>query len=780
MRKLTTEDLKIKIDIPLDFEDTSQIEPLEGFMGQPRAVKALEFGLNMRHDGFHVFVAGKSGTGRLSLVRSILKDIVKDMPVPDDWVYVYNFKEPSEPHAINLPPGKGRELKEDIERLIEDVKEALKRAFEDEGFVSQKESIIRKYVRKREEFMKALNQQASELGFILQPTTSGFLLIPTIGGQPISNEDLQKLDETIKNKIDENARIMEEKIAEVMKHLRRLDRELKKDLMELERETARTAVADHFEDYKQKYSSNERIIHWLKQMEEDVLANVEALLKDRRDVLVRYKVNLFVDNSELDSAPIVMEPNPTLPNLVGKIEKEMHQGILLTDFTMIKAGAFHKANGGFLIIDALDLLKEPFSYEILKKTLENKKIIIEDIYQRMGIGTKTLKPEPIPFSAKVILIGEPIIYYLLYNLDPEFSDHFKVKAEFDGVIELSEENVKLMTQFIASLIKEEGLLHWTRGAIEELFKHVIRYTEDRKKLTARFAWLRDVILETDFWTRRLKPGNDKVEAEDVKYTFQQIRYRSSLIEEKIREYINRGFIIIELDEERVGVINGLSVLDLGDMSFGRPSRITATVSLGKEGIIDIEKEVGLGGKIHSKGVQILAGYFNERYGGEFPISLQARLTFEQSYGMVEGDSASAAELIALLSALSEVPIKPYIAITGSINQKGQIQPIGGVNEKIEGFFYTLKAKNKLDGKCGVIIPMRNLDNLALRDEVIEAVDKGKFNIWAVEHVDEAMEILMGIPSQKVHDKVKKKLKKFYRSLQKKESKKSKRKKKRVK
>lgn len=780
-REVKREDLYHPCEVDeIPFETTKDLEPLTEFVGQPRALKALDFGLKMDSSGFNIFAVGPPGTGKMTLIKSKLEELAKKKPTPSDWVYVNNFKDSSSPNALELPPGKGRELKNDMESLIKNVKREIQRAFESDTYVTRRDEIVKKYEKKKEELLRKLSEKAQSMGFVLQPGPVGFLIIPTVGGKPLTPKEFQLLRDEMKEKIQKNREVIEKELSDTLKELRKMDKSLQEELSKTDHKVADYAISHLFEDLTENYSDLPRVIEYLKDTQNDMLENIELFRPQEKQTMVtpvhpleKYKVNLLVDNSQSKGAPVVIEPIPNYNNLIGRIEKESHLGTLITHFTLISPGAFHKANGGYLVLDVLDVFKHPFAYDALKSTLKAGKILIEDIAERYGyVSTRSLKPEPIPLDVKVVLVGDSYVYQILNSLDPDFPELFKVKAHFDTEMDRMNENIHHYASFVASLCEKESLKHFDRSAIARIVEYGSRVVSDQKKLTTKFSEIADIVREASFWAQ--EEGKKLVTAKHVEKALDEKVFRHDLYEEKIREMISRGIILVSTDGEEVGVINGLAVLDVGDYAFGKPVRITVSVSPGREGVVDVEKEAGLGGKIHTKGVLIWGGYLTNQYAFKNPLTLTGRIAFEQSYSGVEGDSASCAELCALLSELADVPIKQNLAITGSVNQKGEIQPIGGVNEKIEGFFRVCKAKG-LTGGQGVIIPQQNVENLMLDKEVIDAVKKGKFHIYSVRHVDEALEMLTGLPAGKrlpdgsyekgtIHYKVQERLKEFQKGL----------------
>ncbi len=740
----------------LQIETTEQVEPAGGLIGQERAIAALTLGLNIDRPGFSMYVAGPPGTGKMTAVRSFIEEVARKRETPPDWCYVNNFEDPSQPHIIRMPRGKARELKDDTDGLIEHIRERLPRAFEGEEYVERRDGLVKEVGRRRSEILEHLGERANEQGLGLQPTPHGMLIIPLKDGQPIADQEFSALPEDEKKAIQDKRAEMEDEITATMKQLRQLEREAQEKLRQLDREVALYVVAGLIEDLKEKYCDLARVCEYLHAVQEDVvenLPNFRSAEETRQQGLPipapwltelpfrRYRVNVLVDNSKLEGVPVVVELNPTYYNLLGRIEKEAQFGALYTDFTLIKPGSIHNANGGFLVIPAEDLLRNFLSYDGLKRALRSGEVRIEEPAERLGLmATKTLQPEPTPLSVKVVLLGSSYVYHLLYALDEEFPELFKVKADFDTRMERTEENIRAMLSFISALCAKETLAPLDSGAAAALLEHAARIAGDQERLSTRFRLLADVVREAHYYATH--DGGGPIRAEHINRALDERVYRSNLIQERIEEMIARGTILIDTAGAVVGQVNGLSVIDVGDYAFGRPSRITATVGLGREGIVNIEREVELSGPIHSKGVLILGGYLTGRFAGDKPLSLAARLVFEQSYEGVEGDSASSAELYALLSALSGAAIRQSIAVTGSVNQHGVVQAIGGVNEKIEGYFRVCQAKG-LSGEQGVMIPASNVPHLMLRGEVVEAIKQGRFHVWPVSTIGEGIEVLTG-------------------------------------
>ena len=767
---------------PPDFiacESTLDLEPLVEIIGQDRAVKALQFGLDIKEEGFNIYVAGMPGTGKKTAIMTFLEQRAKDMPAPPDWCYVYNFEEGDKPNALRLPTGMGVQFRDDIAKFVEDMKRALATAFESEDYATRREEVTKQFDDTKQELLKALNKKASDAGFVLQRTEIGLLIVPVINGQAINEQQLGILPHSVRDEIQGRRKRLQDELRSAFRQFRDIDREAEAALEKFNREVAEFAMDHLIQGLRDKYGDVTECMEYVEAVRDDVLGNLGAILGAQKqpetpfpflmgqapDPTFRYKVNLLVDNSKQEGAPVVMEMNPTHSHLFGSTEKEARFGTLVTDYTMIRAGSAHKANGGFLVIPVEELARNPGSYETLKRTIMNQKLEIEELAERLGyITTKSLRPEPIPFDAKVIIVGESQIYYLLYQLDPEFKKIFKVKAEFDTTMDRDEENVKQYAQFMCTLCNKEGLNHLDQTGIAAVVEYSSRLAADQEKLSTQFAEVSDIIREANFYAKQ--SGSERITEAHVRQAVEAKVYRSNLIEEKIEEMIERGTILLDTGGDKVGQVNGLAVLGTGDYMFGKPSRITASIGAGKDGIIDIEREAEMGGPTHTKGVHILSGFLTSRYAGQHPLSLTARLTFEQSYSGVDGDSASSTETYSLLSALSGVPVKQNLAVTGSVNQKGEVQAIGGVNQKIEGYYELCKYRG-LDGSHGVIIPESNVKNLMLKEEVVDAMRDGKFSVYPVKTIDEGIETLTGVPAGEriddewtpgsINDKVQKRL-----------------------
>ncbi len=752
----------------LGCDTTEEMEPLETIIGQERAVRALEFGLGIKELGFNIYVAGPPGTGKTTAVKRFLEEVARGKAVPPDWCYVNDFRDPYRPQALRLPPGRGREFQKDVKNLVEGARREIPRVFESEEYAAKREETTQGFQGQRQELLSQMGDKAQAEGFLLQMSPMGLLIIPVMEGKPLSEEEFMALSPEVKEEVLQKREGVQEELKRVMRQVRDLEKQADEALQKLDQEVALYAVGLPVSELTEKYEALPEVVAYLKEVRDDIVESLSLFrgkaeaqpisplpMPGARELPFRkYEVNVVVDNSELKGAPVITEINPTYNNLFGRIEKEAQFGALITDFTMIRGGGLHRANGGYLVLSAEEVLRNIFSWDSLKRALRSKEIAVEEAGERLGfVTTKSLRPEPIPLDVKVVLIGQHMPYYSLYTWDEDFSELFKVKADFDTHMARTDENIRDYAAFVCTLCGEENLKHLDASALARVIEHSSRLAEDKEKLTARFGEISDIIREANFYAAQEDAAY--VTAVHLQKAIEEKYYRSNLFQERVNEMIERGIVKIDVAGEEVGQVNGLSVSGWGDIAFGQPSRITVSVGPGREGIMDIEREAKLGGPIHTKGVMILGGYLVEKYAQDKPLSLAARLVFEQSYSEVEGDSASSTELYALLSKLSGLPIKQGIAVTGSINQKGEVQAIGGVNEKIEGFFETCKAKG-LTGETsasvapltvetqGVLIPESNVQNLMLKEEVVEAVSEGKFHIWAVRTVDEGIEILTGV------------------------------------
>ena len=788
-KELTVEDLRNVCDpAVLGFETTKELESLDGIIGQGRAAAAMEFGLAIKRTGYNIYVAGMTGTGRSSYTRSIINKIAQHEKTPEDWCYVYNFKTPDKPIAINLPSGTGSKLEKDMKRLLKNLKAKIPKAFEGEEYEKQKNDIIQLYQDKSTQLMEDFNLFAKEKGFVIKKSEQGIMTIPMIGDKPIEEDEFLKLETEERKRIEEDSFVVQTRLLDTMKQIKEIEKSVREKLEQLEAKIALTTVEQPIMELKDRYSLYKNVVEYLQSVQKDIIHNIDdfreinkavdegALFPDRianRDHTKKYQINLIVDRRDTVGAPVVFEANPKYHNLFGKIEYESNMGVVTTDFSKIKSGSIHAANGGYIIINMADLMHNPESWEGIKRAIKTNSITIENIYSIPGIVSGGMKPQPIPLNIKIVLIGSAQLYQMLYNYDEDFRKLFKIKADFDIDMSSADENIIKYAKFISSHCEKKELMHFDNTGVAAVVEYSRRLAEHKHKLSTRFNDIVEILIEADAWARI--EGAGTVTAYYVKKAIKEKYYRSNRIEEKLQEFIDTGVILISTEDRVIGQVNGLSVMEFGDISFGKPSRITAVTYAGEKGIVNIEREVEMSGSIHDKGVLILSGYLGEKFAQEFPLSLSASVCFEQLYDGVEGDSASSTELYALLSSLAEVPVKQSIAVTGSVNQKGEIQPIGGVNEKIEGFFQTCKARG-LKGNEGVMIPHQNVVNLMLNDEVVEAVKRGSFHIYAIRDVEEGIALLTDMPAgcknekgeypeESIFYKVQKKLEKYARIME---------------
>jgi lon-related putative ATP-dependent protease len=757
VNELAVEKLRMKCDPNLmSCGTTKELVPLEEIIGQERAARALKFGLSIKERGFNIYAAGFPGTGRTTAVKNFLEEMARTQHAPPDWCYVNNFSNEYTPKALKLPSGKGREFQKGMKSFIDEAKRAIPKAFESEDYAAKREATIKSLEAQSKALIDDLNKKAQQENFSIQSTRIGLVLVPIIKGKPIGEREFAALPQKVKDDIEKNRERLGSELRSAMRQFADMDRKVHDEIEKVNRNVALYAIDHLVADLAEKYKELPDVLDYLKDVQTDILDNVSQFMKEtetqpqtpfplpfmKETPFRKYEVNVVVDNSDAKGAPVIKESNPTYQNLFGRIESEAQFGALITDFTMIRRGSLHRANGGYLVLPVEGLLINPFSYDSLKRALRNGHIVIEEAQERMGfITTRSLKPAPIPLDIKVVLIGDPVLYQQLYTLDKEFSELFKVKADFDTTMERTDENMQQYAAFVCTLCQKENLKHLDGSGLAKLIEHSSRLAEDQTKLSTQFAEVADIVREANFYATQ--ENSEAVTGDHVRKAIEEKIYRSKLIQEKIQEMIKREILLIDTKATATGQVNGLSVVGLGDFAFGIPSRVTVSVGLGREGVVDIEREAQMGGPIHTKGVLILSGYLNEKYAQDKPLSLSARLVFEQNYEGVEGDSASSTELYAILSALSGLPVKQYIAVTGSVNQKGEVQAIGGVNEKIEGFFEVCKAKG-LSGQQGVMIPESNVQNLMLKEEILDAVKAGKFHIYSVDSIDQGIEILTGI------------------------------------
>jgi lon-related putative ATP-dependent protease len=743
-----------------DFETTAELEDLDEIIGQERAVGAVQFGIGIRREGYNLFALGPSGTGKRTTIGQFLDRKAAAEPVPSDWCYVNNFEQAHKPRALRLPPGQAIVLRKDMEQSIEELRTTIPAAFESEDYRTRRQEAQEEFKERQEQAFNELQNHARERSIALIRTPAGLAVAPLKEGEVMSPDEFQKLPDEERKRFEKDIAEVQERLQEALPQARQWEREAREKVKELDRQVATFAVGGMMDELREKYAELPDVVDYLNAVQQDVVENVDEFRKPDEapqamdiplppsmtsaPLLRRYQVNVLGDHSQSRGAPVVYESNPTYNNLIGRIEQIAQMGALLTDFNLIKPGALHRANGGYLILDARQLLLQPYAWEGLKRALRSREVSIESLGQALSlISTVSLAPEPIPLDVKVVLIGDRMLYYALVQLDPDFGELFKVEADFSDEMERTPENNLLYARLVATMARGEDLRPFDRGAVARVVERSARMAGDASKLSVHLLSIADLLREADYWAS--VAGNGVVTADDVQRAIDTQIHRADRVRERVHDRIQRGTILIDTSGERVGQVNGLSVIGLGNFAFGQPSRITARVRIGGGKVVDIEREVELGGPIHSKGVLILSSFLGARYAAEHPLSLSASLVFEQSYGGVEGDSASMAELCALLSALARVPIKQSFAMTGSVNQHGEAQPIGGVNEKIEGFFDVCKARG-LTGEHGVIIPTSNVQHLMLRRDVVEAGEAGQFHIYPMRTVDEAIELLTGIPA----------------------------------
>ncbi len=751
---------KLRRKLTLSEKQCRQIRedaPLRFFVGQQRAKEAFNFGIENKGQGFNIYVSGYPGSGKLTAIKHFLQEKAKTEDPPGDYCYVNNFSDPYCPKMLKLEKGGARVFRNEMAKLIEEAQSALLNAFESKEYANKRQEITDEYKKREIDLFRQIDEKASANHFAISRTPIEIVVVPKDEkGNPISDKAFSKMSKKKQEEIIHRRNILMDEVNSLLRQNRELERELSNALVNLDHSVALYSIEELLEELRNKYKKNREVVEHLDDVKDQIIAMLADFLRSSMQKRnspgeddnrwMEFDVNIITDNSELEGAPIIMEFNPTYFNLFGKVEHESEMGTLVTDFTLIRGGSLHKANGGYLIVPLKDLLLNYFSWDSLKRALKNAEVVIEDAGERFGfMSAKSLKPDPIPLHVQIVLIGSPWLYHLLYRWDEDFKELFGVKAEFDTSMEYSVENSKDFASVIFKIEKEQGLMPMNHEAIGRMLEESCRMADDQHRISIRFGELSKILREADHYARR--EGFDEIDSAHIDKAIESKYFRSNLIQEKINDLIRRNTLMIELEGSKIGQINGISVIDLGDIQFGRPNKITVSVASGKQGLIDIEREVKLGGPIHSKGVLILNGYLNAHYGQDKQISLVASLVFEQSYSEIEGDSASSAELYAILSGLSEVSLKQGIAVTGSVNQKGEIQPIGAVNEKIEGY-YEVCRQYGLNKKQGVIIPRSNVDNLMLKPEVVSAVNKGLFHIWAVDTIDQGLEILTGFKAGK--------------------------------
>jgi len=743
------------------FHTTNDIPPLKGLVEQERPIRAIRFGLDIGSPGYNIYVSGLTGTGKTTVVKQFMDDIASSLPTPDDWCFVHNFRDANAPTALNLPAGKAKTLKSAMDELVRQLKAEIPKAFESKEYEQSVHALIHENQTLQQSLFNQLAEKARADGFQLEISKMGVSLVPLLEGKPVGPEQYEQLDDATKADIEARREPLQQEINAFLRQVRDINKMSRDRVNDLNRRMGVHAVGREIDGIKELHSRLPKVLAYLDDVEDYILSHLDDFSEDSQqkqesssaskttlepapDPFLKYRVNIVVDNTDVQGAPVIIETNPTYYNVFGRIDRWAQLGTMQTDFTMIAAGSYMKANGGFLVVNAHDILLNSGVWETLKRTVKNKECRIEDLSVQYGlVPVAGMRPSPIPSKVKVIMIGNREIYHLLYELDEDFRKIFKVKADFDSQMTNDLKALQSYASFISNRCHHEHLLHFDPSGVAEVIEYGARLVDDQAKLSARFSDIADIVREASYWARRA--GREIVSAEHVRQAIEEKFFRSNLVQERIRELITEGTILVDVTGEAVGQVNGLAVLDLGDIRFGKPSRITAKTFMGKSGVVDIERESKMSGRIYEKGVLILSGYLGACYAQERPLSLSASICFEQSYEGVDGDSASSTEVYALLSSLSNLPIKQGIAVTGSVNQHGQIQPIGGVNQKIEGFFDVCRASG-LNGTQGVMIPVQNVRNLMLRDDVVEAVSHGKFHVYAVTTIGEGIEILTGVPA----------------------------------
>lgn len=736
----------------LPFETTNDLEILDGVIEQERAVVSLKTGLSIDKRNFNIFVAGASGTGRTTIVRSIVSEVASKRPVPPDWVYVQNFKEKESPVAIRLPAGKGRELAEEMERLVEGLRDEVPKVFRAKEHQEEIQEIVSESLAREQEQFTNLSKLAGEVGFSVKSTKTGLITVPMVEGKLLSNKEYDNLSDEDKAVIEERRRLLDPMIHEFVAKSRSIETVTQEKIKRKQLRLAEKVTSGPIRKLKRKFNRVKEVKSYLEAVQRHMIENLGRFMKEEgmpatpqemagRE-FVDYQVNVLVDNSELSGSPVIIEARPNYYNLFGKIEKKVENGVYFTDFTLVKAGSVLKANGGYLLINTNDLFAYGLVWENLKSVLRYRQVAIEDIGEHLGyLPTSGLKPQPVPIDLKIILVGPPHVHEMLHRYDEDFRKLFQVKSEFDYEMRRGERNVVEYARFVATTCKNEKLRPVTRDGVASVVEFGSRLVESQNRVTLQFNQICNLLIEADVLAA--EAGSKVIDAEHVARAEKQRAYRMSLVEEKIREDILDGTVFVDTDGKRVGVINGLAVYEIGDYTFGKPSRITSVVWAGKSGVINIERESRLSGRIHSKGVMIISGYLGAMFGQLTSPSLSVSVCFEQSYGPIDGDSASGAELFSILSALAGVPIRQDFAVTGSVNQHGEIQPVGGINEKIEAWFDLCQLKG-LTGTQGVMIPRANVGHLMLKHEVVEAVAQGLFSVVPISTVEEGLEVLTGV------------------------------------
>ena len=764
LNELSSKDLKdvcnpnmFKFETTKELEDTADL-----IYGQERGIKALQFGIDIDVKGYNMYLEGPTGVGKTMYAKKYLIEKAEKQKVPNDWCYIYNFENPNMPVAVSLPAGQGKLFQETIDNFIKDIRKDIKKTFNNDDFEKEKQIIKQEFEEKKEKLIEKLNKKTLEQGFQVQSTQNGMYMMPVLNGKTLEEHEFEQLDDGTKKQFEEASVVVQEQIFEALAEIKEIEKRADKKIEEWQANVALLTINIHINSVKSVFKRNRKITVFLDSVKKDILKNISIFLEpdpdpkapmqnpmqkvENKEPWLNYRVNLFIDNSKLEGAPVILDTNYTYYNIFGKLEYENQYGQLKTDYMMLKPGLLHQANGGYILFQAKDILQNPACYEMLKKTLKTKELAIENnMEQRTSMILISLKPEPIPIDVKVILVGNSNIYHTLLSMDEDFRKLFKIKVEFEDEAPKTVENVDKLSRFVKSFCMQEELMDLDKEAMAKVIEFASKLAGDKEKISTQFSEIAQIVGEAATWA---KLGKSKIVTKE--YIVKALEERVDRIkkyDEKYLQMIKEDALLIDTQGYKVGQINGLTVISIGDYSFGKPSKITANTFVGKAGIVNVEREVDLSGSSHSKGVMILSGYLGEQFAQEMPLSLTASICFEQLYGGVDGDSASSTEAYAVLSSLSGIPINQSIAVTGSVNQKGEIQPIGGINEKIEGFYQICKMRG-LNGEQGVIMPIQNVRNLHLADEVIDAVKKGKFHIYAIKTIDEGIEILTGVPAGK--------------------------------
>ena len=767
---LSPEQIRLTCDpAQFSFKTTNELEPLTEYIGQERAVEAIEFGVGIKRHGYNIFVLGSSGTGKHTLVDGFVRQQAADEPTPSDWCYVNNFVQPYRPTALQLPTGMGKQLQNDMETLVDELRSGLSSALENEEYVTRRQVLESDFRDRQQKMIQIVQDSAQEQGLTLLRTPAGLAFAPVKDGNVITQEEFQKLPDEERKAFQTIIDGLQVELQDALQKVPNWQRELRQSIRELRREVTSSVITNLLDELRKAYAEQSGVLDYLQALETNISDNLQDFLRNpeadeggggkakaskvatpilgkagKNPALRRYEVNVLVDSSEANGAPVIYENNPSYLNVVGRIEQMAQMGALITDFTLIKPGKLHAANGGYLLLDAQKVLTSPYAWEGIKRALQSGEVRIESPGQMLSMtSTISLEPEPIPLNVKVILLGDRRLYYMLAQADPEFHELFKVAADFNEVLERNPENQLLYARLIAGIVQREGLKPFNKAAVARIIEYSARFVSDSERMTARMQSIVDLLEEAEYWGQ--KANAKTITAKHVQQAIDAQIRRLDRTRERMQEQVLRETILIDTTGEKIGQVNGLAVLQLGNFAFGKVSRISARVRLGSGEVIDIEREVRTGGPSHSKGVLILSSYLGARYAQDTPLSLTASLVFEQSYGGVDGDSASSTELYALLSAIAEAPINQALAVTGSVNQYGEVQAIGGANEKIEGFF-DLCNERGLTGEQGVLIPASNVKHLMLRQDIVDAVKKKKFNIYPVETIDQGITILTGLPA----------------------------------